>query len=400
MTTPVSRLPFLAPVILAVSVLTLQPGCGVEPTGPTVSRRGIGAPAAPFRDPDGGSDIALAGDARSFDSEVPNTWYGLLYDITRSEVLSPPVSSRIIGYAGVALYEALAGGMTGYRSLVGQLNEFTYVPSITPGLEYHWPTVANAVLARVLREFFGDRQNALESIHTLHDQFAAEFRSILDADVYRRSVLHGREVAQAVLAWAGSDGFNELAACAYVPPAGDGLWVPTPPAYAPALQPCWGRLRTPVTSGGSSSDPGPPPKYSTVPGSPFYLEAEEVFNTVAGLTDEQLAIALFWSDDPGLTGTPPGHSVSICRQIIEQEGFMLDVAAEAYAKVGLAVHEAFINCWWTKFEYNLLRPVTYIRDLWDPKWLPPLNTPPFPEYTSGHSVQSPVGGDSLYGSHA
>jgi hypothetical protein len=96
----------------------------------------------------------------------------------------------------------------------------------------------------------------------------------------------------------------------------------------------------------------------------------------------------FWSDDPGLTATPPGHSVSIATQVLRAERASLMMAAETYLKVGLAVSDAFVACWNAKYQYNLLRPVTYIRDLIDPAWAPILNTPPFPEHTSGHSVQS------------
>jgi hypothetical protein len=113
-----------------------------------------------------------------------------------------------------------------------------------------------------------------------------------------------------------------------------------------------------------------------------------VFETVANLTDEQRAIALFWADTPGQTGTPPGHWISILGQVIGENDLALDVAAEAYAKVGLAEMDAFICCWFVKYEFNLLRPITYIRDLFDPEWNSPIPTPPFPEYTSGHSTQS------------
>jgi hypothetical protein len=109
---------------------------------------------------------------------------------------------------------------------------------------------------------------------------------------------------------------------------------------------------------------------------------------VNGLTDEQHSIARFWSDDPGQTVTPPGHSISVTNQVLRRENASLMTAAEAYARVGLAVNDAFIACWNTKYRYNLVRPVTYIRRLIDPAWMPLLVTPPFPEYTSGHSVQS------------
>ena len=108
----------------------------------------------------------------------------------------------------------------------------------------------------------------------------------------------------------------------------------------------------------------------------------------AALAPEQEAIARFWSDDPGATVTPPGHSISIATQVLRREQARLALAAETYARVGIAVCDAFVACWHQKYVYNLLRPVTYIRRLVDPAWLPLLVTPPFPEYTSGHSVQS------------
>jgi hypothetical protein len=133
------------------------------------------------------------------------------------------------------------------------------------------------------------------------------------------------------------------------------------------------------------------PAFSKDIGSTFYAEALEVYDTVNNLTPEELAIATFWADGAG-TLTPPGHWVSITGQVLEQEDLTLDVAAEAYAKVGIAVADAFISCWEIKYHYCLLRPITYIQDptgpINDPAWTTPIGTPPFPEYTSGHSTQS------------
>ncbi|MBK9336500.1 MAG: vanadium-dependent haloperoxidase [Lewinellaceae bacterium] len=128
--------------------------------------------------------------------------------------------------------------------------------------------------------------------------------------------------------------------------------------------------------------------FSTVTTSPFYSQALEVYAVTSNLNPEQEIIARFWSDDPGLAGTPPGHSISIATQVVVQENASLALAAETYCKVGLAVADAFISCWKCKFDFNLLRPITYIRDVIDPAWTPLLTTPPFPEYSSGHSVQS------------
>jgi hypothetical protein len=164
--------------------------------------------------------------------------------------------------------------------------------------------------------------------------------------------------------------------------------VPTPPSFLAALQPFWGENRCFAIDDGASFPPGDPPRYSERRSSRFGREAREVFDTVNSLTSRQAAIARFWSDDPGATATPAGHSVSIATQVLRAEGARLATAAETYARLGIAVSDAFVACWFQKFRYNLLRPVTYIRAQLDPDWLPLLVTPPFPEYPSGHSVQS------------
>ena len=173
-----------------------------------------------------------------------------------------------------------------------------------------------------------------------------------------------------------------------MPPVGPGLWVPTPPAFQPALQPWWGANRCFAIDDGTTCAPGDHTAYSRDEQSQFFAEAVEVYDAVNTLDAEREAIARFWADDPGATATPPGHSISIATQVLRAEDASLMTAAETYAKVGIAVSDAFVSCWNTKFGYNLLRPVTYIQRLIDPAWLPLLTTPPFPEYTSGHSVQS------------
>jgi len=159
-----------------------------------------------------------------------------------------------------------------------------------------------------------------------------------------------------------------------------GLWEPTPPGSLPALQPYWGTIRPFVLRSGETCSPAPPPAYSENPGSRFYREAYECYASVNRLTPDQEAIARFWSDDPGETATAPGHSISILTQVVRALDLPLGSAAEAYAKVGVAVAAAFISCWSTKYRFNLLRPVTYVRRLIDPNWTPLLVTPPFPEY--------------------
>ncbi|HRW06741.1 MAG TPA: vanadium-dependent haloperoxidase, partial [Caldilineaceae bacterium] len=133
--------------------------------------------------------------------------------------------------------------------------------------------------------------------------------------------------------------------------------------------------------------------YSEDPSSAFYALAQEVYNTVRLLTPEQHIIARYWADDPGTTPTPPGHSLAVATQLLRQRDASLSLAAETYARVGIALNDAFIGCWQTKYQYNRIRPITFIHRQIDPTWndpdvTDPVITPPFPEYTSGHSVQS------------
>ncbi len=210
----------------------------------------------------------------------------------------------------------------------------------------------------------------------------------------RRSRRHGDRVAEAIFAWSATDGGHEgylsNFPAGYIPPIGPGRWQHTPPGFLAALQPTWGTNRTMVPSLAEAAAAAPPIAFSEDPASAFFAEAREVYDTVNSLTDEQLAIARFWSDDPGLTATPAGHSVSILSQLLAAKRANLEVAAEAYARLGIALSDAFVCCWATKYRYHLLRPITYIRAHIDSAWGDPLplTTPPFPEHTSGHSVQS------------
>lgn len=329
--------------------------------------------------------------ARAYDARMATEWFRLLYDAVREEKLPPMVAARVYGYAAVALYESLVPGMPQHRSLAGQLNQLPPLPATRQGRAYHWPAVANTAMAEVVRGLMPEASApTLAAIGSLRAELDAAYPGV-PPTVRTWSVAQGRAVARAILNWAAGDGYATLSNCPYTPPVGPGTWTPTPPAYGPPLQPCWGRLRPFALASGVECAAPPPPPFSPDSRSAFYAEAYEVYLTGrlgAGLTDEQKAIAHFWADDPAVTGTPAGHWVSIVGQVAEERNLSLEDAAEAYARVGIGVADAFIACWATKYQYNLLRPVTYIQLYIDPAWLPLLATPPFPEYTSGHSTQS------------
>ncbi len=337
--------------------------------------------------------------ATRYDAEVATRWFGMSLDLVRETPgFTPPVASRAFAYLGVALYETVQPGLAGHRSLVGQLNEFTSAPKVNWWAAYHWPSAANAALASLTRQLFPTASPAnLTAVDALEEELAQRFLADVDVTTYRRSVAFGRDVADAVFAWSltdgGHEGYTRNFPDDYVPPVGPGLWVSTPPNYARAMQPTWGENRPFVLPDGDACPAPPPPAYSEDPNSDFYAEAAEVYEVGLTRTQEHTDIAKFWADDPGLTSTPPGHWVAILNQVLTAEDANLGVAAEAYAKLGVAVADAFITCWSTKYNYNLVRPITYIQAVIDPGWNIPnitdaVTTPPFPEYTSGHSVQS------------
>lgn len=327
--------------------------------------------------------------ADEYSSEVASTWFELLYDVVKAERTTPPPASRVYGIAAVALYESIVNGTESNRSLVGQLNGLIALPE-PHKKNLHWPTVANAVLADTIRGLFAPNLSSasLNNINALEQRFADRFQDSVQKQEFERSVSHGRLIASAILSWASGDGFSVNNNCPYVPVSVPGAWQPTPPAFNPnPLQPCWGFLRPMVMTSGSECPPVLHPPFSTNNQSDFYAAALQVYNVGLNLTNEQKTIADYWSDGGG-TGTPPGHWIAIVSQIARNDDLSLAEAAEAYARVGIAVHDVFIACWNAKYAFNLQRPVTYINLNIDSNWRPYIVTPNFPTYTSGHSSQS------------
>ncbi len=333
--------------------------------------------------------------ANTYSSDVVIAWYSLELELikqTPSLGFTPPVASRLFAYTGITVYETVVPGMPQYQSLAGQLNGLTTLPQVTSGVIYHWPTAVNTALANIVRKFFSNATTAnLATIDSLESAFNGIYQTQTDAGVFTRSVDFGNQISDAVYTYSSTDGGNDGQYHnndpSFVPPSGPGLWVPTPPAYAPAVQPHWGDNRPFIVNNMTTNQPPVPITYSESDTSLFYAQALEVFSTGNKLTTEQSNIALFWADG-GNTYTPPGHWIAITQIVINSLNSKLDLSALTFAKVGIAVSDAFVSCWKTKFTYNLIRPLTYIRAHISPTWSPLISTPPFPEYTSGHSSES------------
>jgi hypothetical protein len=342
-----------------------------------------------------GNNTPVVVTASSFDATIPTAWFDLQLKLVRQTPgFAPPVAARAFAYTGVALYESVVPGMPGHRSLAGQLNGMSELPE--PSGALHWPTVANSALATITRGMFPRASSAnQDAIHALEAQLADEIAGEVGPDIAARSTQYGQAVAAAIYDWSKSDGGHDADLrnypADYAPPVGPGLWTPTPRKGSdpwPAMLPHWGANRPFVLPSGEACAPPGPPPYSEDPASAFYAEAKEARDAVNDRTLEQEHIALFWEDGITRTATPAGHSISILTQLIREERKPLAFAAEAYAKLGIAVADAFIGCWQVKYTHNLLRPVTYIRAAMDKGWRPLVGTPPFPEYPSGHSTQA------------
>jgi hypothetical protein len=324
--------------------------------------------------------------ASSLDGKFTVEWMDLVCRLIRDEVKSPLEASRVIAYSGVALYESCLPGMTGYRSLSGQLNGMPPMPLPDAAVSYDWPTVVSAAMSETLRGFFEGSEKAGAAIKRLKEgQLAGRYAP---GEIRNRSEAYGKSLAGAVLTWASADGFKETRSLPYTPPAGAGMWTPTPPAFNPPLEPHWGSLRAFVPGSLDAGFPPAPVPYSADKDSAFYREAMAVYQASKSLTDEEIATALFWADDPGRSFTPAGHWLSIANQLVVLLNLQAGPAAELYALAGIASADAFISCWHTKFLYNVQRPVTYINANIDPGWQSALFTPSFPEYTAAHSVVS------------
>jgi hypothetical protein len=332
---------------------------------------------------------------KTFSGEVVIKWMDMQLQLMRTAVGIPNNTfTRPYAYSAIALYESVVPGMPAYQSIAGQLNGLSGLPKTGPGLAYHWPSSANAALAYINKNMFPATSDANKTaIDSLEAALNTQYQGEADAATINRSIAFGKAVAQKIFDWAQTDGYLH-ASDPYTPPSGDGLWVPTPPAFAAASTPYWGSLRTIVPGSGDNTQPGPPTPYSTDPSSDFYKMVKQVYDASQILTQEQTAQALYWRDVPGVT--TPGHYVSILKQVLQNENSMLDKAAFAYALGGITAYDASISCWQTKYNYNLVRPITYIRNILGySTWNSLLTTPAHPEYSSAHALLSAATADAF-----
>ena len=314
------------------------------------------------------------------------------------DIFSPPVASRIYAYATVATYEAARHSDSTLVTLSGQLNGLGELPQPEPGKEYQFNVAAIQAMYRIGKTLVFSE----EDLDVFYDSLSREISETgIPAEVLQRSIAFGDSVSAAVLRWSAQDNYKQTRSFPkYTILRDESTWKPTPPAYMDAVEPHWNKIRPFVMDSAGQFRPEPPVPFSAEKGSDFYRNALEVRDIVAGLTPEQKEIASFWDCNPFMMNvnghvmfankkiSPGGHWINITAQVCRTQNSSTARSAEAYVRVAVSLADAFISCWDEKYRSKLIRPETYINQYIDPNWVPILQTPPFPEYTSGHSTIS------------
>lgn len=329
-------------------------------------------------------------DVTKLSGNIAREWMDLNANLVKkTKGYAPPIAARTFGYVGLTMYEVAIQGYDKSYSLQGQLNGLSSLPAASG--DYNWALVFNTAVAEITYLLFaptGTEEN-LVTIAQLKEKIKKEYADE-DPSIIEQSEAYGKTLADAIFEYSKSDGGFEAQLDPFqqpfTMPVGDSIWIPTGSTLKP-LCPKWGTNRTFLASDINFGIAPAPVPFSTDPASAMYQEAKAVYNQDKYNTQDQIAIAKFWADDAGATATPPGHSILITSQLLVEKNANLLQSGIAFGLMGIALNDAFICCWKTKFNYNLLRPVTYIQRYIDPSFTTILNTPPFPAYTSGHSSQ-------------
>lgn len=315
------------------------------------------------------------------------------------DIYAPPVASRIYAYISVAGYEAAINGNPKYISLAGQLNGLKSVAKPDPHKKYSFNLAAAQAILTVGKNLV----NSEGRIEAFHTKMLAEFKDAgMPDEVFENSVDYGNEVAKSILLWASQDHYKQTRSLSKynVMADDDGSWKPTPPAYMKAVEPNWNKIRPFLIDSAAQFKPLPEVDFSAKKGSQFYQMALAVHDAGLHLSEEQKQISDFWDCNPFKMNTnghtmfatkkisPGGHWINIgglaCKKV--HADYVRTI--ETYACLSVAIADAFISCWDEKYRSKVIRPETYINQNIDQNWMPLLQTPPFPEYTSGHSVVS------------
>jgi len=313
------------------------------------------------------------------------------------DVFTPPVASRIYGYTSLASYEAERYADPKYTSITAQLKGFGAPPQPQKGQQYNFTLAAT-------KAFFTVAHKVTFSVDTLkkfENRTYAMYKDNLDDSTYARSVAFGEAIGKYILKRASKDDYPQTRGKPkYLGENSPAKWRPTPPDYMDGVEFCWGDMHLLAIDSSKQFSPGPPPPYSEDKNSAYVKQYMEVYQKNKSLTPEEKTIATYWDDNPFVVQhnghlmfadkkiTPGGHWIGITTIACKLSHANGLKTAQAYALTSIGLFDSFICCWEVKYKYSYARPVTNINEKVDHYWLPLLQTPPFPEYTAGHSTIS------------
>ena len=320
-------------------------------------------------------------------ADVVYDWYKLIAQIQLRTTPAPVVlqNFRSFAFVGVGLYESVHPGIKGSVSFSSKLYQMPSMPEPERHKDYLWGASANAALPSMFKQFLVGLTDADKAkMDSLENAYNNRFRLSTSDAVVARSQAFGRAIATAIYNWSTTDNFN-LSSVGYTLPVFPGSWVPTPPGFPAPVGPFLANSRPFLASSLTATAPPLPFPYSEDRSSQFYKAAKEVYDIGKRLTPEQKIIPTWWADagGPGIGVAAGAHVLSIATWILESKKAKLAQAVQTYAKVSIGFKDGPITVWRAKFQYNLVRPITYINKLIDPGWQAYLVTPPYPEYTSG-----------------
>jgi len=319
-------------------------------------------------------------------------------EIIVTDIFSPVVAGRIYAYSNIALYETLRQGNKDYLSLAGQIRDLAQVPEPPSDVKVDLNLAGLHAYTSVAKALIFSEQEMEDYRTAMYDDLKAKG---LPEEIFTASIAYGQAVADHILAWAKKDNYAQTRSFPkYAINKELSRWQPTPPAFIEAVEPHWREIRSLTLDSASQFKPLPPTPFSTDKNSLFYKQANDVYTAIETDSAAKMDIANFWDCNPYVMHqqghlmmatkkiTPGGHWMGIVGLATRKAGLDMVGTAEAYAMVSIGLFDGFISCWDEKYRNNLVRPETYINRFIDPDWEPTLQTPPFPEHTSGHSVIS------------
>ena len=322
-----------------------------------------------------------------------------LSEIMLHDVANPPAASRFYAYALLGAYEVAFIANGKLPDICAKLNKDPKILAASLPKNFNLSFASNYVMLEVGRSIMPSGRLLEEKQKALVTHFK-DSRTMQERDILKH-IRFAENVAKQIMQYARTDDYNKLSTYTrYTPSKQEGHWYPTPPEYMGAVEPQWKTVRSFFLDSASQFAPLPPVPFSKEPNSAFYKQMMEVHDLGRNINEEQRAIAAFWDCNPfavtysghmaiGLKKiSPGGHWMGIAGIACKKANVSLDSAILVQTAVALTLHDAFISCWQEKYSSDRIRPEAAINKSIDPEWRPVLQTPPFPEYTSGHSVAS------------